>query len=198
MNLYTSGSKMNRAGKISLRVYLQMMYFLSVIGMGGSSVCVEGRGVSFGYGPPPSAFDKDNWTFNFLLLFNINWTLQVKFLLWADSYFFRGVSGQLPSLKDSPDNFYIFVAYILKILGQREGDRSRYMWSSTLYTYHLLKFHSYTFHQPKSNFYGKLNAVALFGKDESALSNQNTWYSFLPRDNPCQVCFNLVQRLEKI
>jgi hypothetical protein len=25
---------------ISLRVYLQMMYFLSVIGMGGSSVCV--------------------------------------------------------------------------------------------------------------------------------------------------------------
>jgi hypothetical protein len=40
----------------------------------------------------------------------------VKFLLWADSYCFRGVSGQLPSLKDSPDNFYIFVAYILKIL----------------------------------------------------------------------------------
>jgi hypothetical protein len=39
----------------------------------------------------------------------------VKFLLWADSYFFRGVSGQLPSLKDSSDNFYIFVAYILKI-----------------------------------------------------------------------------------
>jgi hypothetical protein len=32
---------------ISLRVYLQMMYFLSVIGMGGSSVCVW-RGVSFG------------------------------------------------------------------------------------------------------------------------------------------------------
>ena len=45
------------AGKISLRVYLQMMYFLSVIGMGGSSVCVEGRGVSFGYGPPPSALE---------------------------------------------------------------------------------------------------------------------------------------------
>ena len=32
---------------ISLRVYLKMMYFLSVIGMGGSSVYVEG--VSFGW-----------------------------------------------------------------------------------------------------------------------------------------------------
>jgi hypothetical protein len=42
------------------------------------------------------------------------------------------------------------------------------------HTYHLLKFHSYTFLQPKSYFYGKLNAVALFGKDESVLSNQNT------------------------
>ena len=52
---------------------------------------------------------------------NENIINRVKFLLWADSYFFRRVSGQLPSLKDSPDNFYIFVAYILKILGQREG-----------------------------------------------------------------------------
>jgi hypothetical protein len=34
-----------------------MMYFLSVIGMGGSSVCGEGRGVSFGYRPPPSALE---------------------------------------------------------------------------------------------------------------------------------------------
>ena len=40
---------------ISLRVYLQMMYFLSVIGMGGSSVC--GVGVSFGYGPTLSALE---------------------------------------------------------------------------------------------------------------------------------------------
>jgi hypothetical protein len=30
----------------------------------------------------------------------------------------------------------------------------------------------------KAIFYGKLNAVALFGKDESVLSNQNTWYNF--------------------
>ena len=43
---------------ISLRVYLQMMHFLSVIGMGGSSVCVCVcvcvcvEEVSFGYGPP--------------------------------------------------------------------------------------------------------------------------------------------------
>ena len=42
---------------ISLRVYLQMMYFLSVIGMGGSSVCVCVEGVSFGYGPPASALE---------------------------------------------------------------------------------------------------------------------------------------------
>ena len=42
------------------------------------------------------------------------------------SIFFRGVFGQLPSLKDGPDQFYIdlFVAYILKILGQREGVRN--------------------------------------------------------------------------
>ena len=57
----------------------------------------------------------------FLLLFHVNWTLPVKFRLWADPYFLRGVSGQLSSLKDSPDNIYIFVAYILNILGQREG-----------------------------------------------------------------------------
>jgi len=31
----------------------------------------------------------------------------------------------LPSLKDSPDIFYIFVAYILKILGQREEVRNQ-------------------------------------------------------------------------
>jgi hypothetical protein len=42
--------------------------------------------------------------------------------LWADPDFFRGVSGQLPSLKDSPDNLHIFFAYFLKILGQEERD----------------------------------------------------------------------------
>ena len=42
---------------ISLRVYLQMMYFLSVIGMVGSSVCVWRGGGSFGYGPLPSALE---------------------------------------------------------------------------------------------------------------------------------------------
>jgi hypothetical protein len=77
----------------------------------------------------------------------------VKFLLWADSYFFRGVSGQLPSLKE----YFSFIS-----------DEFIYR------TYRLLKFHSYTFLQPKSNFYGKLSAVVLFGKDESVLSNQNT------------------------
>ena len=40
---------------ISLRVYLQMMYFLSVIGMVGSSVCVW-RGVIW-LRTPPSALE---------------------------------------------------------------------------------------------------------------------------------------------
>jgi hypothetical protein len=40
----------------------------------------------------------------------------------ADPDCFRGVSGQLPSLKDGPDNLHIFFAYFLKILGQGEGD----------------------------------------------------------------------------
>ena len=45
----------------------------------------------------------------------------MKFLLWEDPIFFRGVSGQLPSLKDSPDNFYIFFCIYFEILGPGEG-----------------------------------------------------------------------------
>ena len=64
----------------------------------------------------------------------------MKFLLWPDPYFFRGVSGQLPSLKDSRDYFYIFVAYILKILGQREGVRNQM--TPPLHT-HTVSAHAY-------------------------------------------------------
>ena len=62
-------------------------------------------------------------------------------------------------------SIYIFFKYILVL---------SVMNLFNYHTYHLLKLHSYTFLQPKSNFYGKLNAVALFEKDASVLSNQNT------------------------
>ena len=66
---------------------------------------------------------------------------------------------------------------LVLLLGLERGYASFFFFISDefiYHTYHLLKFHSYTFLQSKSNFNGKLNAVALFGKDESVLSNQNT------------------------
>jgi len=51
-----------------------------------------------------STCEKNEPLITFLLLFHINLTLPVKFLLWADPDFFEGYPGQLPSLKDSPDN----------------------------------------------------------------------------------------------